>query len=42
MGDHVQTGINSMINVGTILGDYVFIGPGAVVSGEIDPYSRIL
>ena len=42
MGDNVQTGINSMINVGTIIGDHVFIGPGSIVSGTIDPKSRIL
>jgi bifunctional UDP-N-acetylglucosamine pyrophosphorylase/glucosamine-1-phosphate N-acetyltransferase len=42
MGDHVQTGINSMMNVGTMVGDHVFIGPGAVVSGEITSFSHIL
>jgi len=42
MGDDVQTGINSMMNVGTILGDHVFLGPGAIVSGEVTSYSRIL
>jgi bifunctional UDP-N-acetylglucosamine pyrophosphorylase/glucosamine-1-phosphate N-acetyltransferase len=42
MGDNVQTGINSMINVGTIIGDHVYIGPGAIISGTIDPKSRIL
>jgi bifunctional UDP-N-acetylglucosamine pyrophosphorylase/glucosamine-1-phosphate N-acetyltransferase len=42
MGDDVQTGINSMMNVGTILGNHVFLGLGAVASGEITPYSRIL
>ena len=42
MGDNVQTGINSMMNVGTILGDHVFLGPGAIVSGEVTSYSRIL
>ncbi len=41
-GDNVQTGINSMINVGAILGDNCFIGPGAVVNGEIMPKSKIL
>ena len=41
-GDNVQTGINSMINVGAILGDNCFIGPGAVVNGEITPKSKIL
>jgi len=35
MGDNVQTGINSMINVGTLIGNDVFIGPGAVADDEI-------
>jgi len=42
MGDDVQTGINSMMNVGAILGDHVFLGPGAIASGEVTSYSRIL
>jgi len=42
MGDDVQTGINSMMNVGTMLGDHVFLGPGSTVSGEVNSYSRIL
>jgi bifunctional UDP-N-acetylglucosamine pyrophosphorylase/glucosamine-1-phosphate N-acetyltransferase len=37
MGDNVQTGINSMINVGTLVGNNVFIGPGASVTGELQP-----
>ncbi len=41
IGDHMQTGINSMMNVGTIVGDHVFIGPGAVVSGEILSNSHV-
>ena len=41
MGDNVQTGINSMLDVGTIIGDQVFIGPGALVRGEIKPKSKI-
>jgi len=41
MGDNVQTGINSTINIGTIIGNNVFIGPGAVANGEIRPESII-
>jgi len=41
MGDNVQTGINSMINVGTIIGNDVFIGPGAIATGEIKPKAII-
>jgi len=40
-GDNVQTGINSMINAGTIIGNNVFVGPGAFVSGKIDSKSKI-
>lgn len=42
IGDNVQTGINSMMNVGTILGNNVFLGPGAVASGEIKPSALLL
>ena len=42
MGDNVQTGINSVINVGTMIGNNVFIGPGAIVKGEITPKTTIL
>jgi UDP-N-acetylglucosamine diphosphorylase/glucosamine-1-phosphate N-acetyltransferase len=42
MGDNVQTGINSMMNVGTLLGNNVFLGLGATVAGEIKPNSKIL
>ena len=41
LGDHVETGINTSINVGTIIGDNTFIGPGAVVNGVIKPDSKI-
>lgn len=41
MGDDVKTGINSMINVGTVIGQGSFIGPGARVSGEMGNKSRI-
>ena len=42
MGDDVQTGINSMMNVGCMLGNNVFIGPGAIAQGEIKPNSKIM
>jgi len=42
MGDNVQTGINSIINVGTMIGNNVFIGLGAMVKGEIKSDTRIL
>ncbi len=42
MGDDVQTGINSMINVGTMIGNKVFVGPGAIANGEIKPGARIM
>ena len=42
MGDNVQTGINSVINVGTMIGNNAFIGPGAIVKGEIAPKTMIL
>lgn len=41
MGDHVQTGINSMINIGTLIGNNAFIGPGALANGEIQPHTKI-
>ncbi|MFO8132721.1 MAG: sugar phosphate nucleotidyltransferase [Thermoplasmatota archaeon] len=42
IGDNVQTGINAMLNVGTLVGNSVFIGPGALASGEIQPGSQIM
>lgn len=42
MGDNVQTGINSMINVGSVIGNDVYIGPGALATGLIMPYSKIM
>ncbi|MBI4304546.1 MAG: glucose-1-phosphate thymidylyltransferase, partial [Chloroflexi bacterium] len=41
IGDGVQTGINASINVGSLIGDGSYIGPGAVASGVILPNSRI-
>jgi len=42
MGDNVQTGINSMMNVGTIIGNNCFLGLGAIAKDEIKPYAMIL
>ena len=42
VGDMVATGINASINVGSMIGNNTFIGPGAVASGVISPESRIL
>ena len=41
IGDEVQTGINASINVGSLIGDHTFIGPGAMVSGVVLPNSQI-
>lgn len=41
IGDNVETGINASINVGTVIGNNAFIGPGAVVSGVVLPDSKI-
>jgi len=41
MGDRVKTGINSCINIGTVIGNNTMIGPGAVVSGIIQPGSQM-
>lgn len=41
MGDGVKTGINACINIGTVIGNNTHIGPGAVVSGIIQPDSKI-
>ena len=42
MGDDVQTGINSVLDVGTIIGNKVFVGPGAMAKGEIKPFAKML
>ncbi|MDP2931379.1 MAG: sugar phosphate nucleotidyltransferase [Chloroflexota bacterium] len=42
IGDHVETGINVSINVGSMIGNNTHIGPGVVVSGIIAPESRLL
>ena len=41
MGDNVKTGINASIEVGTIIGEDSFIGPGTVAKGTYLPGSRI-
>jgi bifunctional UDP-N-acetylglucosamine pyrophosphorylase/glucosamine-1-phosphate N-acetyltransferase len=41
IGDDVKTGINCSIDVATIIGAGTFIGPGAVVQGNVEPNSRI-
>ena len=41
IGDDVQTGINAMINTGCIIGEEVFIAPGALAKGYIAPQSII-
>jgi bifunctional UDP-N-acetylglucosamine pyrophosphorylase/glucosamine-1-phosphate N-acetyltransferase len=42
IGDKVETGINSSINVGTMIGNNTNIGPGALAHGIIPPGSKIL
>jgi bifunctional UDP-N-acetylglucosamine pyrophosphorylase/glucosamine-1-phosphate N-acetyltransferase len=41
IGDGVKTGINVSIDVGTIIGNNTYIGPGAIVRGIIAPESKI-
>jgi UDP-N-acetylglucosamine diphosphorylase/glucosamine-1-phosphate N-acetyltransferase len=41
IGDGVETGINVSINVGCLIGNGSQIGPGATVSGLIQPNTRI-
>jgi UDP-N-acetylglucosamine diphosphorylase/glucosamine-1-phosphate N-acetyltransferase len=41
LGDHVETGINASINVGTLIGNDTFIGPGSLAHGVIPPKSKI-
>lgn len=42
IGDRVEVGINASINVGTLIGNDSFVGPGALVEGVILPHSHIL
>jgi len=41
MGDNVKTGINSMIDAGTVIWEDSYIGPGAVAKGTVGPGSRV-
>ncbi|HEY49034.1 MAG TPA: NTP transferase domain-containing protein [Dehalococcoidia bacterium] len=41
VGDGVQTGINANINVGSLIGDHTYIGPGTTASGVVLPGSKI-
>jgi UDP-N-acetylglucosamine diphosphorylase/glucosamine-1-phosphate N-acetyltransferase len=41
VGDHVEMGINSSINCGSMIGNNTFIGPGVVVKGVIEPDSKL-
>ena len=41
VGSNCKTGINASINVGSLIGDHAFIGPGAMVSGVVLPGSQI-
>jgi UDP-N-acetylglucosamine diphosphorylase/glucosamine-1-phosphate N-acetyltransferase len=41
IGDNVKTGINASINVGTVIGDNTFIGPGVVARGNILPNTKL-
>ena len=41
IGDNVKTGINSCINVGTVIGNNSFIGPGMVARGNIMPNTKL-
>ena len=42
MGDNVQTEINSMINIGSMIGNNVFIGVGSVVTGGLKSDAKII
>ncbi|OGN94663.1 MAG: glucose-1-phosphate thymidylyltransferase [Chloroflexi bacterium RBG_13_51_18] len=41
IGDNVKTGINSSINVGAVIGNNAFIGPGVVARGNILPNTKL-
>lgn len=42
MGDGVKTGVNSVIDVGTVIGSGSFIGPAARASGHISSGAKIM
>jgi NDP-sugar pyrophosphorylase family protein len=41
VGDRVETGINTSINVGAMIGNNTLIGPGVVAKGIIVPDSKL-
>ena len=41
MGHGVKTGINSVIDVGTVIGENAFVGPGTKIRGTVLPNSMI-
>ncbi len=41
IGDDVKTGVNAVLDVGTVVGEGSFIGPGAVARGVLAPGSRV-
>jgi UDP-N-acetylglucosamine diphosphorylase/glucosamine-1-phosphate N-acetyltransferase len=41
IGDRVETGINASINVGTMIGNNSFVGPGALAHGVLAPNSKV-
>jgi UDP-N-acetylglucosamine diphosphorylase/glucosamine-1-phosphate N-acetyltransferase len=41
IGDNVKTGINASINIGTVIGNNSFIGPGMVARGNILPNTKL-
>ncbi len=41
VGDRVETGINTSVNCGSMIGNNTFIGPGVVVKGIIAPDSKL-
>jgi UDP-N-acetylglucosamine diphosphorylase/glucosamine-1-phosphate N-acetyltransferase len=42
MGDDVKTGINSIIDAGTIIFENAVIGPGAAAKGTVGPGAKVL
>lgn len=41
LGDNVMTGINASINIGTMIGNNVFLAPSTKVEGFIEPESMV-
>jgi len=42
IGDNVQTGINATINIGSMIGNDVYIGPAGFVKREVTSFTKIL